>query len=104
MIVFYFALFAAPASIPFLLQNWVLPQGSDWLYLLGIGLSTQLGQVCLTRGLVMLPAGRGTAIGYTQLIWAALFGVFFFGESISGVVLLGGGLILLGALGFAQRR
>ena len=36
----------------------------DWVWLLGVGLFTQLGQVWLTQGLTALPAARATSINY----------------------------------------
>ena len=48
--------------------------------LLGVGVFAQIGQVCLTRGLALEPAGRAMALSYVQIAFAALWGVLFFGE------------------------
>lgn len=95
VIVFYFPLIATPLSIPWALWHWQTPSAWQWLLLLGIGVTTQIGQVFLTRGLALLPAGRATAIGYVQAIFAAAWGAMLFHEQIHlGIVL---GLLLIGA-------
>lgn len=89
VIVFYFALVATPAPLPFALASWVWPSLSGWLYLLAIGVAAQLGQMFLTRGLTLVPAGRATAIGYVQIVFAAIWGFFVFGEKPNEWSLLG---------------
>lgn len=95
VIVFYFALFAAPIALPFALASWVWPSPSGWLLMLGLGVATQLGQTFMTRGLARVPAARGTTIGYVQIVFAASWGVLLFGEKLSGFTLLGAGLVVL---------
>ncbi len=54
----------------------VAPHGSDWAWLLVLGLGTQGGQVCLTHALRHLPASRATQIGFVGVVFAMLLGVF----------------------------
>jgi drug/metabolite transporter (DMT)-like permease len=98
VIVFWFPLMAVPLSLPFVLLDPVLPNGSEWIWLLGVGLFTQLGQIGLTHGLTRLPAARATTIGYVQVAFAALWGWLWFGESIGPATGLGALLILIAAL------
>ncbi|WP_369795481.1 DMT family transporter [Synechococcus sp. GFB01] len=98
VIVFYFPLVAVPLSLPLVLLDPVLPTPTELLWLLGVGLCTQLGQVYLTRGLMALPAARATAISYVQVVFAALWGWLLFGESIDGGTIAGAGLVLLATL------
>ena len=97
VIVLWFPLMAVPLSLPFVLLEPVLPTAGEALWLLGVGLFTQLGQLGLTHGLTRLPAGRATAIGYAQVGFAALWGWSLFGESLAAPTLLGGALILTAA-------
>lgn len=98
VIVFYFALFAAPTALPFALASWVWPSPTGWLLLLGLGVATQAGQTFMTRGLALVPAARGTTIGYVQIVFAATWGVLLFHEELSGFTLLGAGLVVLAVL------
>ena len=75
VIVFYFPLVNVPASLPFVVRDFVWPEGIEWVWLLGVGLATQVGQMGLTRGLVALPAGQATSLSYLQVVFAALFGM-----------------------------
>jgi drug/metabolite transporter (DMT)-like permease len=94
VIVFYFPLVALVLSLPPVLLNPVLPTPWELLWLLGVGLCTQLGQVTLTRGLTALPAARATAISYVQVAFAVLWGWLLFGERLDGATLAGAALVL----------
>jgi drug/metabolite transporter (DMT)-like permease len=98
VIVLWFPLMAIPLSLPLVLLQPVLPTPTEALWLLGVGLFTQLGQLGLTHGLMRLPAGRATTLGYSQVALAALWGWSLFGEPLAGQTLLGGSLILASAL------
>lgn len=102
VIVLYFPLVAAPASLPAVWPVFVMPRGVEWLLLLGVGIAAQLGQVALTKGLRHEPAGRATALAYLQVVFAALWGTSFFGEVPDVWTWLGAFLILAGTL-FALR-
>lgn len=80
VIVFYFALIATAGSVPLTAMNPVLPMGWEWLGLLGIGVVTQIAQVFMTKGLREERAGRAMAVGYMQIVFAAVWGLIFFAE------------------------
>jgi drug/metabolite transporter (DMT)-like permease len=107
--VFYFPLVTLPISLPLAAVDWLWPTPLEWLVLLAIGVATQLAQVHLTRGLALVPAGRATAIGYIQVVLAALWGVLIFGEVPDLLTLGGAALVLAGTFaatgtGFGRRR
>ncbi len=79
VVVFWFPLVTVPMTAPFALPQWSWPTWQEWLLLLGIGASTQIAQVELTRGLAKEAAGRATAVGYLQVAFATLFGAVVFG-------------------------
>ena len=98
VVVFYFPLVAFPLSLPLVLMHPVMPQPIEWLWLVGVELFTQVGQVYLTRGLMALPAARATAISYVQVVFAGLLGWLVFGEAINGWTVGGAGLVLVATL------
>lgn len=98
VIVFWFPLVAALMSLPVVLRDPVLPRGEEWLWLLGVGLFTQLGQLGLTAGLARLPAARATAISYSQVAFAGLWGWLLFAETPDVWTSLGALLILAAVL------
>ena len=97
VIVMWFPLVAVPLVTPAVVPSFVMPQGTDWLLLLAMGVFTQVGQVGLTRGLKFLPAGRAMALSYLQIVFAAVLGVVAFGEVPNAWTLAGAGLVLTGA-------
>jgi len=98
VIVFYFPLVALPLSLPLVALNPVLPTPAELLWLVGVGVFTQLGQVYLTRSLTALPAARATAISYVQVLFAGGWGWLLFGESIDSWTIAGAGLVLTATL------
>jgi len=104
VIVLYFPMIAAPASLPATVRHGVWPEGVEWLAIAGIAVFAQLGQVWITRGLGLVPAGRATAISYAQIVFAAFWGVALFGEIPTPATIAGTALIVLGTSFSARVR
>jgi drug/metabolite transporter (DMT)-like permease len=96
-IVLSFPLVTTLLSAPLMLRELVWPTGVEWLWLLGAGACAQVGQMCLTRGIQLLPASRATVFSYTQIVFAAVLGALLFGERPDAWTLAGGALVLAGA-------
>lgn len=99
-VVHAFALISVLGAVPATSVEGVVPRGWEWPTLLGVGIATWLGQLSLTRGLARERAGRATAVGYLQIIFAATWGALFFGEipdgwSVAGTALVVGGTLAL---------
>ena len=94
VIVFYFTLVAVAGSLPGTVVASVWPTPLEWGFLLLVAVTAQAGQVFLTRGLQLEPAGKATAIGYLQVVFAAVWGAFFFAERPDGWVMAGAAIIL----------
>lgn len=105
IIVFYFTVVTVPASLPgMLLSGAVWPTLPEAVFLAGVGITAVMGQLYLTRGLQLEPAGRATAIGYAQILFAALWGMLFFREFPDVLSLLGAALVLVSVVVLARRR
>jgi len=103
VIIFYFSLVSAVASVPLTAGAFIWPTSGEWALLIGIGIVTQTAQVFLTKGLLRERAGRAMSVGYVQVLFAAAWGVVFFGD-IPGPLSIGGAvLVFLGALLVAGR-
>ncbi len=98
VIVFYFPLVSIPITIPFLIEKIVFPTGIEWAYILGIGVFTQLGQLLITNGLSLLPAGYASAINYTQVVFATIWGIIIFSEPLNVYILIGAAFVLSATL------
>ena len=52
-----------------------MPVGYAWFWLVLLGISTQIGQVCLTNGLRYHTATRATQIGFVGVVIAMMLGI-----------------------------
>ena len=98
VIIYYFPLVSIPLSIPLIINDFVLPAGTDWFWIIGIGIFTQIGQLCITEGLRLLPAGQATSLNYSQVIFASIWGVLIFQETITSSVYVGGICVLISTI------
>lgn len=98
-VVMYFPLVAAPITFVLMCINgYVTPQGIEWLFLLLIGVLTQIAQVCMTRAFNSDAAARVTPVKYIGIIYAVSIGFFVFNETLSFYTILGIILVLIGVL------
>ena len=104
VVVFYFPLVCGPASLPLLaVEGVVLPQGIEWLFLLGIGVAAQLGQIEITKGFKLETAGRASAVTYLQIVLAYTWGILLFGEYPNAISVVGAVLVVLGVFSVTRR-
>ena len=67
----------------------------SFLYLILAGISASLGQFGITKAYLCAPAKEISVYDYTQVLFAAIFGFFLFGQvpdllSIAGYILICG--------------
>ena len=98
VIIFYFPLIALPVSVFLLGSDFVMPNGEALILLLLVGVFTQVGQVGLTKAMQYEKASKATAYSYVQVIFSLILGWIFFTEIPTLWTLIGGGLIMIGAL------
>ena len=98
VIVHYFPLVSVPITFPLIFKEGILPIGIDWIWLIGIGLFTQLGQIWITEGLRLVKAAEASSINYVQVIFATLWGILIFEEQPDNWTLIGGILILIATI------
>lgn len=99
VIILYFPMIAFPLSLILLGSDFVWPPDLlTWVLLLLVGVFTQVGQIGLTKAMQTETAARATGFSYVQVLFAVVFGFFFFDEVPSGAALLGTVLIMAGAM------
>jgi len=69
-----------------------------WLAQLGYTIAMLGAMYAVVKGFKYLEASIGSLIGLSEILFAALFGVIFFGESITISLLVGGVIILFAAV------
>jgi drug/metabolite transporter (DMT)-like permease len=101
LIVFYFAAVCTLLSLPMVVAHATLPTPALLLVLLGVGVTTHLGQTFATWGFRLERAGRASAVGYLQIVFAAGWGWALFHEApdvgtwAGAVVIVGSTLALI---------
>lgn len=98
VIIFYFPLVALPISIIMLGDDFVIPSLTALGILILVGIFTQVGQVGLTKALHCADANKATAYAYVQVLFSVFIGWAYFSEVPVLTTVVGGGLIMVGAL------
>ena len=83
---------ATSALMPFL---WLSPALMHWFAMIGLGLLGGIGHFALIKAFQFAPAATVTPFGYSNLIWAVLFGYLIFGDlpdgwTVSGALVIAG--------------
>ncbi len=94
-VVFYFSLFSTLAVIPFMLRgNFIVPQGSEILALLGVGVFATTAQLFMTNAYRHAEAGELSIYTYANIVFSSLLGMLFFQEIPDLMTVIGGVLII----------
>lgn len=99
VVVLHFQIFGTVSGLIAAFFLWEMPIGIDWLYLLGIGILTQLGQINLTLALQEEKLADVSILNYLGVLYALVFGMVLFGETydrwtLLGIVFIIGGVLL----------
>ena len=78
--------------------NWVTPKSTDWVYLLLMGLFTQIAQIMMTRGIQSGIVNKMISLKYVGTIYALAIGYLIFGESYGIMSLLGIAMVISGVV------
>ena len=98
VVVLHFQLICTFTGLAFSVFDWVQPQGREWFYLLMIGITTQLGQVHLTKALQKDKVANVSIIQYLGVVLAVGFGMVIFEEHYSVAALMGLALVVGGVV------
>jgi drug/metabolite transporter (DMT)-like permease len=104
LIVFYFASVCTLLSLPVVLARPVWPEPAMLLVLLGVGVATHLGQTFVTWGFRLERAGRASAVGYLQIVFAAGWGWALFHEVPDAWTWFGAAVIVASTLLLVRRH
>jgi drug/metabolite transporter (DMT)-like permease len=92
-IVFYFALNATLISALPLFWSWQLPSLQQWMLLGLMGVMGTAGQLLLTRGYAVAAAAQVSPFMYFSVVFGALYGYLFWGETLDWLFVAGALLI-----------
>ena len=94
----YTTVLLVPLSLPLALQVWVWPTHEQWLLLSVMGVLTGMGVLLFTQALREALTTIAMPLDFLRLVWMSVFGFVFFTERLDGYVIVGGGVVFVGAL------
>lgn len=94
----YFAFVGMAASSAVGAVFWMPPDGTDWLLMLGIGVTSSFGHLMLILALSMAAAATLQPFNYTLLAWAILVGYLVFGDLPDLATLTGAAIVVASGL------
>lgn len=103
VIVMFFSTFSTIVCLPFFLVSYQPMSIKQLLLLLGAGLAATGGQLSITAAYTHAPAKEISVYDYTQVIFAALWGFFFF-DQLPDVWSVIGYVIIIGAAIYRRCR
>lgn len=98
VVVLHFQIVGVLVGCLFTLFNWEQPSALEGIYLLLIGLCTQIGQVHLTKALQLEKMANVTILNYLGILYALFFSHLIFDEKYNGLSFIGMGLVMMGIL------
>lgn len=96
-IVFYFQLYSMLAGAVLMPFDFVMPEGLDWLWILGLSLMAVFAQVSFTWGCQYVHSIVVSFVMYTGILFHVLAGWLFWGEVLTACSWIGGALIVGGS-------
>ena len=99
VVVMYFPLVAFPIMMVFSFFNWVMPNGTDWILLIGIGLMTQFAQLYMTKSYQLSEVNTVAPLKYIGVLFALTWDILLFdfipnAQMYVGILLVIGGVVL----------
>lgn len=99
VVVLYFPLIAIPVMTVFSLNYWKTPVGIEWVYLLAMGIFTQIAQVYMTKAWQSESANKVASLKYVGILFALTFDLVLFNiippwTTIGGIMLVLLGVVL----------
>ncbi len=99
VVVNYFMIISTIIGGVLSINNWITPEGVEWLLLFGLGVFGYFGQLFMTKAFQIAKTNQVAPLKYLEVIYTVLLGVFIFSEvytfwSLLGIALIIGGLVL----------
>lgn len=96
--------YTTSALFAFALSPFVLPSGSDWLWIALMGVAAAYGQIYMTRAYFYAKAGIVSTVSYSVVLFATLFGVMLGDIPPTPTVIAGGAMIVLSGILLSRQK
>lgn len=98
VIIFYFPMVTLPLTGIAIFFLWKTPVGTDWFFLIAIGVLTQIAQYFMTRAYQAEELSKVVSLRYLGIIYALSFGYVFFDEQFGAMAYVGMIITLIGVI------
>ena len=98
VVVNYFMVVAGVTGLLGAIPFWHMPEGSEWLTLLSLGVFGYFGQLFMTKAFQVEETNRVAPMKYLEAVFAICAGWIWFGEAYTWLGLLGMFLVIAGML------
>ena len=98
IVVLHFMLIGTITGFIAMFFDFEMPQKWDWLYLVLIGVSTQYGQIHMTKSLQVSNIAEVSILNYLGVLYAIVAGYFIFNESYGWLAVLGIVIVISGVV------
>lgn len=95
-VLFYYFATGSLLTFPFAMVYWTSPTFWQWVAMISIGVTTALGQICLTIAYRYGTASYLSPLGYSTVIYAGIISYALFDAPLSWRSIIGTLLIILG--------
>ena len=103
-IVYMLSVFCTLTLLPGAILQWRSPSQEEVFWLTMTAIFATTGHYTLTKAFHAAPITVTQPISFLQLVWAALLGLFVFGEALDPFVFIGGGIIIAAATYISHRE
>lgn len=103
-IILYLPAVSIPLSLPIVATHFVMPVGTEWIWLTFIGIFTFIAQVFLTKSLHLEKAALATNASYISIVFSTLWGFIFWSEIPDLLTLVGALIIIIAIYQMAVNR
>lgn len=93
-IVFYFSVVSVVGTLPFVLNDYIMPDSTQLMLLLATGLFASIGQFGITYAYNYSKATEVSVYNYSAIVFGIILGFIFFHEIPDMLSLLGGAIII----------
>jgi len=97
-IVAWMSILLTAMSLPFALYYWEWPTTDQLLLLISMGILGTLGHLAMARALSLAETTAVMSIDFMRLVWAALIGIYFFGDGFDVYTWIGALIIFASGL------
>jgi len=82
-------------SLDFALRPFILPNNESWIYIILLGIFSTFAQIYMTKAYSSAKAGIIGTVGYSNILFSLIFGIFFLGDALPNIYTIIGIILII---------